>query len=41
MYEDTLAIAILCLAKGKNRMVAEFYDSVNHKFLFPQEEKIW
>lgn len=26
MNEDTLAVAILCLAKGKNRMVAEFYD---------------
>lgn len=26
MNEDTLAVAILCLAKGKNKMVARFYD---------------
>jgi len=33
-----MTTAVLCSAKGKNRLAVEFYDSGNHKFLFSQGE---
>lgn len=35
-----MTTSVLCLAKGKNRLMVEFYDSGNHKFLFPQGENM-
>lgn len=35
-----MTIAVLFLAKGKNRLMIEFYDSGSHKFLFPQGENM-